>query len=189
MSQRKNRYTQIDFGTICNKVTAKGTQQNILYGLNKDGVENSSHSTDMATSHNDDVFATKKPLLPQPIRPLLFPIKAYGSLKLKSPWSTYEKICNLRFGADYHVILAQQTVSPHQQVFIRHFPGVFDKEKLQILQQVRNTNFVAVLDAFRFEDITYVVFENLHISLHEMERSRKRIKTLHLPAILGPVCS
>jgi hypothetical protein len=35
--------------------------------------------------------------------------------------------------------------------------------------------------------MTYVVFEHMHVSFYEMERSRKRVRTLHLPALLGPV--
>ena len=141
-----------------------------------------------ASRRKGALFATSRPRLPQPSRCNRFPVKAYGGIKLISPWSAYERICDLRLGADHHVTIAQQTTSPHQQVAVRCFPGHIDNNEFQMLQQIRHPSFIAVFDAFRLVEITYVVFEHMHVSLHEMERSPKRVKTLHLPALLGPVC-
>lgn len=143
--------------------------------------------SDAGCRREDATFATTRPRLRQPSRRVRFPVKAYGGIKLISPWLSYERICDLRLGADHHVTVAQQMASPHQQVAVRRFPGNIVNNELQMLQQVRHTSFVAVLEAFRFEEMTYVVFEHMHVSFYEMERSRKRVRTLHLPALLGPV--
>lgn len=116
-----------------------------------------------------------------------FPVKPYNGIKLVSPWSTYERICDLRLGADFRITVAQESVSPYEHVCVRRFSGDIRNSELQMIHQIRHPSFVAALEAFRFKEETYVVFEHMQVSLHEMQRSRKRIESLHLPAILGPV--
>ena len=188
MVDRQSRRTQIHLSALHDGHV--GSQENI-HSLTKrtDAIAIPPAARDVSLHRKGAVLTTAGPRpLPAP-QQARFPVKAYGGMKLASLWSSYEKICGLRLGADFHVTLAQETDSPHRQVSIRRFPGKIQNTELQILHQIQHASFVAALETFRFDGTTYVVFEHLPISLHEMQRSRRRIESLHLPAILGPVRS
>ncbi|PSN59201.1 kinase-like protein, partial [Corynespora cassiicola Philippines] len=104
-----------------------------------------------------------------------------------SPWSSYEEIHSLRLGIDFWVTYAERRAFPYEEYSIRHFPGILDEDKLQILQKIRHPNFVTVVDIFQFEEATHVVFEHMPISLHDLSKISNRIDTIRLAAILGQV--
>lgn len=116
-----------------------------------------------------------------------FPVQ-YKGTQLTSPWRSYDPICDLRLGLDFHITIAQEKTTPHGCFAIRRFPGDIHNTELQMLRRIRHDSFVAAIETFQHEAATYAVFEHMPISLLEMQRSRKRIGSDHLPAILGPVC-
>jgi hypothetical protein len=108
-------------------------------------------------------------------------------MDLASPWLKYQRIYDIRLGNDYRVTVAEEMDSPHREVSIRLFPGAENEHHLQMLQRIRHINFVSVFETFRFEATTYVVFENMRLSLCEIARSPLPVNTIGLAALLGQV--
>lgn len=62
-----------------------------------------------------------------------------------------------------------------------------ERKELEMLQQIRHSNFVAVLESFRDQDGFYAIFEYVSISLDQIVASPPYPTELQLAAILGQV--
>ena len=115
------------------------------------------------------------------------PLDAHGETSSTSPWFTYKRIYDLRLGNDFYVTVAEEMAFPYKEVFIRPFVST-NVNQLRLIQQVRHPNLVTILDAFRHDNKTLVVFESMPVSLRDIATSSLGIDTIRLAAILGQVC-
>jgi hypothetical protein len=76
---------------------------------------------------------------------------------------------------------------PYKEVFIRPFVST-NVNQLRLIQQIRHPNLVTILDAFRHDNKTLVVFESMPVLLREIATSSLGVDTICLAAILGQVC-
>jgi serine/threonine protein kinase len=118
-------------------------------------------------------------------RPTGFPIKSDG-YERGTPWARYPKRYTLRFGIGYTLTGAQQVAKPCNEVLVQQFSGKSDNDGLQRLQDLRHRNIHAVLEVFRHGKETYIVFEYMELSLHEV--ATVGINTDELAGILRQVC-
>ena len=115
------------------------------------------------------------------------PLDAHGETSSTSPWFTYKRIYDLRLGNDFYVTVAEEMAFPYKKVFIRPFVST-NVNQLRLIQQVRHPNLVTILDAFRHDNKTLVVFESMPVSLRDIATSSLGVDTIRLAAILGQVC-
>jgi serine/threonine protein kinase len=118
-------------------------------------------------------------------RPTGFPIKS-AVYEPGTPWARYPKRYTLRFGIGYTLTGAQQVAKPCSEVLVQEFSGKSDNDGLQRLQDLRHRNIHAVLEVFRHGKETYIVFEYMELSLHEV--ATVGINTDELAGILRQVC-
>jgi hypothetical protein len=110
----------------------------------------------------------------------------YIMTKEWSPWGSYEKIYQLRLGVGDRVTVAEHKSHPFDVVTVRSFSGPRAEDVLRMLQRIHHPNFVSALDAFRFEQSLYVVFEHMPISLQHIA-GNPYMNELRLASILGQV--
>jgi hypothetical protein len=121
-------------------------------------------------------------------RPPSFPVHTYMDVKTESPWLSYSKSYNLRFGICLYVVVAQRKTGKPREVCVRHFADPVDKAQLEMLRRrICHENFVETLDVFRFEKTTYAVFERMAVSLHEIAYSPMAISEAQLAAVMAQV--
>jgi hypothetical protein len=110
----------------------------------------------------------------------------YIMVKEGSPWRSYERIYQLRLGVGDRVNVAERKSPPFDIVTVRSFSGPRLEDKLYMLQRIQYPNFVSALDAFKFEQSLYIVFEHMPISLQYIA-GNPYINELRLASILGQV--
>jgi hypothetical protein len=121
-------------------------------------------------------------------RPPSFPVHTYMDVKTESPWLSYSKSYNLRFGICLYVVVAQRKTGKPREVCVRHFADPVDKAQLEMLRRrICHENFVETLDVFRFKETTYAVFERMAVSLHEIAYSPMAISEVQLAAVMAQV--
>ena len=191
MSASDRRHTRIDFDALevrrSHTSQTGGTQSSISTG--KRTASDASLDDSLNARRHGVVFSTKVEKRPQLARPQDFPINADGLIKSGDPWHDFEESYRLRFGLDHRVTVAERKSSPYDIVAIRSFSGAMENAQVRVLQGIQHHNFARTLDVFRAADLTYVVSEHAHVSLHEMSRSRAKITKIELAAILGQVGS
>ncbi len=119
--------------------------------------------------------------IPQAIQPKP---RGVGNVKMKhsSPWDSLNWHFSLKLN-DYVAIAMRKDIGSRKDalfVAVRRFSGFDADRKVDMLQRIRNENFLEFLDCFSFEDSRYVVFE------HEISKEEKLPITLRQFASIGP---
>ena len=179
MSRTIKRHTQIDFQSIRNLQGALLPQEN-EYGTPDKPTQIADELRTVQDAHSRGALSSTAPSIETPL-------DAHGETSSTSPRFTYKRIYDLRLGNDFYVTVAEETAFPYKEVFIRPFVST-DVNQLRLIQQVRHPNLVTILDAFRHDNKTLVVFESMPVSLRDIATSSLDIDTIRLAAILGQVC-
>lgn len=191
MSTPDKRHTRIDFDALRIRrghTQTEETQSSL--GTSKRTASDASLGDLASARRRGIVYSTNVEKRAQLARPPHFPVNANGLIvKPGDPWQDFEVSHRLRFGVDYRVTVAERKSSPYDIVAIRTFSGVMEQAQVRMLRGIQHDNFTRTLDVFQSTESTYVVFEQAHVSLHEISRSRAKITKIELAAILGQVGS
>jgi hypothetical protein len=82
-----------------------------------------------------------------------------------SPWEKDEKAYDLELGGP--IVGAVQKASPVQLVHVRAFPQRADTTR-SMIRRIQHNNVVAALDIFMTDEILYIVFEHMPLSLDQL---------------------
>ncbi|KAH6970356.1 hypothetical protein BKA56DRAFT_447812, partial [Ilyonectria sp. MPI-CAGE-AT-0026] len=104
-------------------------------------------------------------------------------VRAESPWNYYEKSPITFLDLSGEVIIAQEKTSPKKLVGLRTMP----KATLTNLQKLRHTNIYFALEAFVANKSTYVVFEEMHLTLEHLVISLAYPSSRQLGTILGQI--
>ena len=179
MSRTSKRHTQIDFQSIRNLQGTLLPQEN-EYGTPDKPMQVADELRTVQDAHSRGEISSTAPSIETPL-------DAHGETSSTSPWSTYKQIYDLRLGNDFYVTVAEEMAFPYKEVFMRPFVST-NVNQLRLIQQVRHPNLVTILDAFRHDNKTLVVFESMPVSLRDIATSSLGVDTIRLAAILGQVC-
>ncbi|KAL6406350.1 hypothetical protein AUP68_09140 [Ilyonectria robusta] len=105
-------------------------------------------------------------------------------VRAESPWNYYEKSPITFLDLSGEVIIAQEKTSPKKLVGLRKM----SKATLTNLQKLRHTNIYFALEAFVANKSTYVVFEEIHLTLEHLVISLAYPSSRQLGTILGQKC-
>ena len=113
-------------------------------------------------------------------------LRTHGHAEVQdgSPWETLQRVYELRF--DMFTTIAIRKASPCDLVTVKALRKT-ECEELEMLQQIRHSNFVALLESFRDQDGLYAIVEYVSISLEQIVASPPYPTELQLAAILGQV--
>jgi hypothetical protein len=103
-----------------------------------------------------------------------------------SPWEKYEKAYDLELGGP--VVGAVQKASPVQLVHVRAFPQRADTT-LSMIRRIQHNNVFAALDVFMTDEILYIVFEHMPLSLDQLVGCPAYPNEEQLAAVVGQVSS
>jgi hypothetical protein len=87
-------------------------------------------------------------------------------IKYESPWNTYERGYDLKL--DQFVTVAVRKAPNAGKVAIRQFARRDMNPKLEILQRIRHSSFVNLLEVFEFGGICYAIFEHIFVNLTQV---------------------
>lgn len=189
MSTPSKRHTRIDIDALRVRRghTSKTEDTQSSLGTSKRTASDASLGDLASVRRHGIVYPTNVEERPQLARPPHFPVNANGLIKRGDPWQDFEASHRLRFGTDYRVVVAERKSSPYDIVAIRTLSSVMEQAQARLLRSIQHDNFTRTLDVFQSTESTYVVFEQAHVSLHEISRSRAKISKIELAAILGQV--
>ena len=110
-------------------------------------------------------------------------------IKRQSPWKTHERGYDLKF--DQYVTVAIQKAPWTGLVAIKELAkpemhGDFDR-KLEVLSKIRHQRFVDLHEVFQIDDICYLVFDHIFVSLTQVVSSPAYPSERQLVAILHQV--
>ena len=117
--------------------------------------------------------------------PLLMSKVDFNSVKLDSPWKTYEKGFELQF--DQIVTVAVRRAPRSGRVAIKEYSDRDASRKLEMLKKVSHEKCVQVLDVFEHHKRCYIVFEHILVSLTEVVACPAYPTQQQLVAILAQV--
>lgn len=106
----------------------------------------------------------------------------YVEAKPESPWKSFRKVFKLKIN-DF-VTVATQNTFPCEIVIVKTFET---RNKLDMLQQIQDENFVTFLKTFEFQECLYAVFQHITISLIHIIASPPYPTQSQLAAIFGQV--
>ncbi|OCK73972.1 hypothetical protein K432DRAFT_398460 [Lepidopterella palustris CBS 459.81] len=172
MSKFDKRHTRIDFKTVINQEGIRGSRTVPKQDSTKAFVRR------RGLPHDEDPAD---------------PTRSQNGLQLDnananhiSPWTNYEESYELRLGVDNRVVVAVQKDFPFDEVTVRKFSVSKVPGRLRLFKQDRHGNVVNILDTFRFEEMIYVIYEHMPLSLHHIANS-PLLDEIRLAAILGQV--
>ena len=117
--------------------------------------------------------------------PLLMRKVDPNSVRLDSPWNTYEKGFKLHF--DQMVTVAVRRAPRSGKVAIKEYLDRDASRQLEMLKKVSHEKFVQVLDIFEHQRRCYIVFEHILVSLSEVVGCPAYPTQQQLVAILAQV--
>jgi len=102
-----------------------------------------------------------------------------------SPRNKFQKRYELKF--DRLTTVATRKALPCELVAVKGLPKPDGHTMLEMLQRIRQKNFVALLESFEHQDQFYVIVEHFPVSLAQIATSPPYPTELQLAAILGQV--
>lgn len=114
------------------------------------------------------------------------------SNKPKSPWTGYNKLYSLQFGASDYFQVAEETFKKDSNsdqspvVIVKSFPNTEARTCMQYIQRINHKNFVSVRNFFSTNGESFVAFEFMPLSLSELA-GNPLMNDFRLASILGQV--